>query len=138
VQRSRSCRPRTERTTRADEIPHAAAYPQLADLLGERHRIIANDWQAAGVQALIARLLRRALEIIGRVEFSPAELRDDLAGDRTAAAYLYSASELLDRAADLAVQSASLVHDNERRWRIFSDRVRRLTAPDQPPPTVST
>ena len=25
-----------------------AAYPALADLLGERHRIIANDWQAAG------------------------------------------------------------------------------------------
>ena len=48
-----------------------AAYPELADLLGERHRIIANDWQSADEQALIARLLRRALEIIGRVDFSP-------------------------------------------------------------------
>lgn len=26
-------------------------YPQLADLLGERHRIIANDWQAATMAA---------------------------------------------------------------------------------------
>ena len=103
-----------------------AAYPQLADLLGERHRIIANDWQAAGEQSLISRLLRRALEIIGRVDFSPAALRIDLAGERAAAAYLYSASELLDRAADLAVQSASLVHDNERRWRTFSERVNQL------------
>jgi hypothetical protein len=105
-----------------------AAYPQLADLLGERHRIIANDWQAAAEQTLIARLLRRALEIIDRVDFTPAAIRDDLAGDRTFAAYLYSGSELLDRAADLAVHSASLVHDNERRWRIFSERVRELTA----------
>jgi len=104
-----------------------AAYPEFADLLGERHRIIINDWQSAGEQALIARLLRRALEIVGQVDFSPAALRDDLAGDRNAAAYLYSASELLDRAADLTVQSASLVHDNERRWRTFSQRVRQLT-----------
>jgi hypothetical protein len=74
------------------------------------------------------RLLRRALEIIARVEFSPAALRADLGGERRSAAYLYSASELLDRAADLAVESASRVHDNERRWRIFSERVRALTA----------
>ena len=105
-----------------------AEYPELADLLGERHRIIANDWQAASEQTLNARLLRRALEIIDRVDFSPAALRDDLSRDRNAANYLYSASELLDRAADLAVHSASLVHDNERRWRTFSERVRELVA----------
>ena len=101
------------------------------DLLGERHRIIANDWQAADAQSLIARLIHRALEIIGRVDFSPEALRQDLAGERSSAAYLYSASELLDRAADVAVYSASLVHDNERRWRTFSDRVRQLTPSDQ-------
>ncbi len=43
-------------------------------------------------------------------------------------AYLYSASELLDRAVDLAVESASRVHDNERRWRIFSERDRAFSA----------
>jgi hypothetical protein len=107
-----------------------AEYPELADLLGERHRIIANDWQAANEQALIARLLRRALEIIARVDFSPAALRGDLSGDRKTPDYLYSASELLDRAADLAVHSASLVHDNERRWRGFSQRVRELMEAD--------
>jgi hypothetical protein len=102
------------------------AYPALADLLGERHRIIANDWQAAADQTLIARLVRRALEILDRVDFTPARLREDLAADRVTPAYLYSASELLDRAADITVESASRVHDNERRWRIFSDRVRQL------------
>ncbi|MFJ7777055.1 hypothetical protein [Streptomyces yangpuensis] len=103
-----------------------AAYPALADLLGERHRIIANDWQSAALQSLIARLLRRALDLLARVDFAPAALRADLRGARKAPAYLYSASELLDRAADLMLESATLVHDNERRWRIFRARVREL------------
>ena len=105
-----------------------AAFPALADMLGERHRIIANDWQSANIQALIARLLRRALELLGHVEFAPAALRADLAGERIAPAYLYSAAELLDRAADLIVESAVLVHENERRWRMFTERVRQLQA----------
>ena len=103
-----------------------AAYPVLADLLGERHRIIANDWQSAGQQALIGRLLRRALQLMSRVDFSPEALRADLAGERQSAGYLYSASELIDRAADLLVESATLVHDNERRWRVFGRRVDEL------------
>jgi hypothetical protein len=98
-------------------------YPQLADVLGERHRIIANDRQNAGVLLLCADLVRRALKILEAVDFSPAALREDLAGDRRAAAYLYSASELLDRAADLIAESAVLVHENERRWRVFHARV---------------
>ncbi len=103
-----------------------AAYPELADLLGERHRIIANDWQSAALQGLIARLLHRALDLIGAVDLSPAALRADLAGPRNAPGYLYSASELIDRAADLMAESAILVHDNERRWRVFGERVREL------------
>jgi hypothetical protein len=104
------------------------SYPALADLLGERHRIIANDWQSAGLQALVARLLRRALDLLGRVDFSPAALRSDLAGERRSPPYLYSASELLDRAADLLAESATLVHENERRWRVFGERIRELQA----------
>ena len=105
-----------------------AEYPVLADLLGERHRIIANDWQSAAEQTLIARLLRRALDFIGRVDFTPQALRADLAGDRRSPAYLYSASELIDRAADLIVESSTLVHENERRWRVFGKRVAALLA----------
>ncbi len=37
-----------------------------------------------------------------------------------------TASELLDAAADLFARSSTLVHENERRWRIFGDRVREL------------
>ncbi len=113
-----------------------AAYPSLADLLGERHRIIINDWQAAALQALVAHVLRRALDLLERVDFSPEALRADIGGTRVAASYLYSASELLDRAADLIVESAVLVHDNERRWRVFSGRVDAL-ARDQSDPSAS-
>ena len=35
---------------------------------------------------------------------------------------------LLARAADLISESASLVHDNERRWRVFHDRVHQVLA----------
>ena len=31
------------------------AYPQLADLLGERHQIIGNNWQNACTAQIIAR-----------------------------------------------------------------------------------
>jgi hypothetical protein len=105
-----------------------AEYPELADLLGERHRIVANDWQSAGIQSLIGRILTRAVDLLERIDFSPAAIREDLEGERSSAAYLYSASELLDRAADLLAESALLVHDNERRWRVFRARVARLQA----------
>ena len=108
-----------------------AAYPSLADLLGERHRIIANDWQAAQLQGLVARILRRALELLDRLDLSPEAIRADLAGERVDLAYLYSASELLDRASDLIVESTVLVHDNERRWRVFSVRVGELAGAER-------
>ncbi len=95
----------------------------LADVLGERHRIIANDWLAADTQTLIARLLLRAAELLDHVEFTPVALRADLAGPRRAAGLLHSAAELINRAADLCSDSAGLVNDNERRWRVFRERV---------------
>ena len=69
------------------------AIPVLADLLGERHRIIANDWQAAAGRRCGTSGSARA-RARSPVDFSPAALREDLAGERTGAAYLYSASEL--------------------------------------------
>jgi len=50
----------------------------------------------------------------------------DISGQRTFPEYLYSASELIDRAADLASEPATLVHDNERRWRVFQSRVEQV------------
>lgn len=103
-------------------------YPALAEVLGERNQIIVNDWLAAGEQAMVARLLRRALDLLGQVDFAPAALRADLAGPRQAPPYLLSASELIDRAADLLASSATFVHENERRWRVFAARVEKITA----------
>ena len=91
----------------------------LAGLLGDRHRIIANDWQAAEMSALAGRILHRAAEMLEAVEFTPAALRRDLGSGRTAPRLLHSASELISHAADLLSDSAGLVHDNEPRWRRF-------------------
>ena len=102
------------------------SYPQLADLLAERHKIIGNNWQNASTAQLIARYLRRAVSIMEQVD-SPAGLRKDLAGARSAPAYLYSAAELINHAADLSAASPVLTHENERRWRIFHERVEQIT-----------
>ena len=100
--------------------------PELADLLGERHSIIASDWQNAGLLLLIAHQLRRAVAILDRVDFTAAGLRADLGGERRASDYVFSAAELIDQAADLTAQGATLVHRNERKWRVFNARIRML------------
>jgi hypothetical protein len=100
----------------------------LWDVLGERHRIIANDWQAAQMSVLSGRLLERAADMVDRIDLTPAGVRADLADRRMSAACLYSAAELVGRAADLCSDSAGLVHDNERRWRAFRHRVAEVTA----------
>jgi len=97
--------------------------PGLEDLLGDRHRIIANDWLAADTSALIARQLARAADILDKVDYTPAALRADLDGPRRSASLLHSAAEIINCAADLCSDSAGLVNDNERRWRVFRERV---------------
>ena len=103
------------------------SYPQLADLLAERHKIIGNNWQNASTAQLTARYLRRAVSVMDRVDFSPAGLRNDLAGARSAPAYLYAAAEMINHAADLSAASSVLTHENERRWRIFHERIEQIT-----------
>lgn len=98
----------------------------LADLLGERHRVIAANWQNARLNVIIAALLRRAGEILDIVELTPAAIRADLADKRLTPRYLYAASELIDHAADLLAEGAVLVHDSERRWRVFHERVEAI------------
>jgi hypothetical protein len=105
------------------------SYPELADLLAERHKIIGNNWQNAATARLIARYLRRAVLIMQRVDFSPGALRKDLASARSAPRYLYSAAELINHAADLSAASSVLTHEDERRWRIFHERVEQITRP---------
>jgi hypothetical protein len=95
----------------------------LADVLGERHRIIANDWQAANMTTLAGRILQRAAEMLDGIDFTPAALRADLAGDRVTPARLYSIAEMIGHAADLSSDAAGAEHDSERRWRTFRSRV---------------
>ncbi len=109
---------------------------ELADQLGERHRIIANDWQAAAMSALVGRVLVRSVEIIELIDFTPAALRADIAGSRIAPQRLYSAAELISHSADLLSDSAGLVHDNERRWRIFRAHIEKLDGYGDPSPSV--
>jgi hypothetical protein len=100
----------------------------LGDLLGERHRVIANDWLAANMQSLVARLLHRAADILDHIDFTPAALRADLAASRHTVGLLHSTAELINRAADLCSDSAGLVNDNERRWRVFRERAASILA----------
>ncbi len=102
-------------------------YPELAGRLGDRHRVIANDWQAASMSAIAGRVLQRAADVLDHLDFTPAGLRADLAGERHTVRYLYSAIELIDHASDLLSDSATLVHDNERRWREFHVVVAAIT-----------
>jgi hypothetical protein len=99
----------------------------LEDFLGDRHRIITNDWLAANMSALVSRLLARAADILEKIDYSPTALRADLAGPRRSAALVHSAAEIINRAADLCSDSAGLVNDNERRWRTFRRQVAALT-----------
>ncbi|MGY1669198.1 hypothetical protein [Geodermatophilus sp. SYSU D00710] len=116
-------------------------FDELADVMGERHRIISNDWLAAHVQTLIGTLLARAADMLERIELTPAAVRADLAGPRVAPRRLYAAAEVVSRAADLCCESAELVHDNERRWRVTRERteqlVRTMTAGDGPAPSAT-
>jgi hypothetical protein len=101
---------------------------ELADLLGERHRIIANNWQGASMMILTAHILRRAADVLDHIDFAPTVLRADLATGRVSAGRLYSAAEMIDHAADLFSDFAGIVHDNERRWRVFRTRVEQVVA----------
>jgi hypothetical protein len=112
-------------------------YPELAEVIGDRHRIIVNDWQAASMSSLAGRLLHRGVDVLDHVDLSPVALRDDLAGTRTSAQFVHSSVELIARASDLLSESAGLVHDNERRWRMFRNRLaalQPLLGPDRTPP----
>jgi len=114
-------------------IEHLVSYPDVADLLADRHRIISNDWQCASLSSLAGRIIERALTALARVDFAPAALRADLASDRVTPRYLFAASELIDHAADLLAQSSVITRDNERRWRVFHERIREIVdmAPDR-------
>ncbi len=94
--------------------------------MGERHRIISNDWFSAHMQSLIGTLLARSADMLERVDLTPAAVRADLAGPRIAPRRLHAAVEVIHHPADLCCESAELVHDNERRWHVIRERTEQL------------
>jgi hypothetical protein len=74
------------------------------------------------MQSLIATLLARGAEMLEHVDFTPGAVRADLAAGRLTPRRLFSAAEVISRAADLCCQSAQLVHDSER-WRVTRERI---------------
>ena len=117
--------------TRCSLVGHrsdARRNDRLADLLGERHRIIANNWQGASMMTLIGRILLRAADLLDRVDFTPPAFVPISPAISVSVGRLYSVAEMLDHAADLLSDYAGLVHDNERRWRVFHERVAQVAA----------
>ena len=55
--------------------------------------------------------------ILEQNDFSPEAVMDDISNRKR---------YLLDRAADLSSEFAVLIHDNERRWRVFRLAVERI------------
>jgi hypothetical protein len=74
----------------------------------------------------MGRMLARAADMLEHIDFTPAALRRDLAGPRVVPRRLYAAAEVMSRAADLCSDSAALVRDNERRWRVFREGVEKV------------
>ncbi len=91
----------------------------LAAALGESHRVIAKDWLAADMNALIATLLRRAVGVLDRVDLAPGAINTDLAGQRAFGPFIRLASDMLERAAALAREAALFVDEFDRRWHQF-------------------
>jgi len=103
--------------------PPSAVTPRLAALVWERHRIIVNDPHSAHLYTLASWLIRRQVDALGTLDLSAPPVRGDLAGPRSYQRYLDSACELLDHAIDGLTEGAGLVHDNERRPRVFHEAV---------------
>jgi hypothetical protein len=102
---------------------------QLAGVMGDRHRIISTNWQAAELSCLAGRVLLRAADILDQIDFTPAALRTDLAHDRTSPQRLYSVAEMIAHAADLISQAAAAELDSEPRWRTFRHHVQQVASP---------
>ncbi|MCY7308662.1 MAG: hypothetical protein LH632_21510 [Rhodoferax sp.] len=92
------------------------------------HRVIARDWLAADMNAMIAWLLRRAIRVLKSMDLSADSVRADLLGARQHQAALRAAACILDRAALLAVECAAYVEDFNHRWLALRGQAAAATA----------
>jgi len=101
------------------------SYPQVADLMAERHRIIGNNWQKATPRSSSrATCAGRSRSWSASTSHQPRYAKTS---PQHAPHYLYAAAELINHAADPAAASSALTNENERRWRTFHERVEQIT-----------
>ena len=100
----------------------------VTGVLGDDQRVIAKDWLAADMTALISTLLRRAVGVLDRVELTPAAISADVAGQRSYTLVVQLAAEMLERAAALATQSALFVEDFDKRWHLLRQQISSATS----------
>ena len=115
-----------------DEAASLIELDEFADVLEVRHRIIANDWQAALLDGLAAKLLRRALDILESVDAIPTARRDPTS-ITASANRLRGAAAIIARAAELLDDAAALGAENERHWSVVRGRIRELAVTEDGP-----
>ena len=80
------------------------------------HRVIARDWLAADMNAMIAWLLRRAIRTLTRLDLSPDAVRADIFGAHQYQEAMLAVAAILEHAALLAQQSAAYVEGFNHQW----------------------
>jgi len=95
----------------------------------ESHRVIAKDWLAADMNALIASVIRRAIGVLDRLDSNADANEIDPAAQRASARLLCLAAEKLDRAVSLCCDAALFAEEVDQRWKQIHDQVTEALAP---------
>ena len=101
---------------------------ELGPLVRDDHRVIARDWLAADMNAMIAWLLRRAIRVLKSMDLSPDSVKSDLLGARHYQVALLAVAAILERAAVLALECAACVEDFNHRWMALRTHVAAANA----------
>lgn len=92
----------------------------LGDVAQARFSITVTNWRGAREMQLAGRLLKRVLDVLQTIDFSPAALRANLpeAGQR-----LLESSWELSMAAQVMARSAADLAENDRNWTAYLDGI---------------
>lgn len=80
------------------------------------HRVVARDWLAADMNAMIAWLLRRAIRVLMGMDLAPEAVRVDFLGARHYPLAFQAVAAILDRAVQLALEGAAYVEGFNHQW----------------------
>jgi hypothetical protein len=111
-----------------------ASVPGLEDHVGGRHAIIGNTWLAAHLVRASAAFAIRAADVLEGCDLRPSVIRADLSDRRALPNLVYSVADLIDVAADRAIEASRLLRSDEGRWRTFEHRLDHVIAAMETPP----